>query len=74
MIWDQPMRVNQRRSDVEIIAGGEYDDSKGFFIRPTIILAKDPKYKTMKEEIFGPVLTLYVYKDNEYEETLKICD
>ena len=64
----------KKSSDAEIIAGGEYDDSKGFFIRPTIILTKDPKYKTMKEEIFGPVLTLYVYKDNEYEETLKICD
>jgi len=58
----------------EIIAGGKYDDSKGYFIRPTIILAKDPDYKSLKEEIFGPVLTVFVYKDNEYEETLKLCD
>lgn len=58
----------------EIIAGGKYDDSKGYFIRPTIILAKDPAYKSLKEEIFGPVLTVFVYKDNEYEETLKLCD
>lgn len=60
--------------EAEIVAGGQYDDSIGYFIRPTIILAKNPKYKTMQEEIFGPVITIYVYKDNQYEETLHLCD
>ncbi len=58
----------------EVIFGGNYDDSKGYFIDPTIILSKDPYSKLMKEEIFGPVLTVYVYEDEEYVETLKICD
>ncbi len=62
------------KDQAEIIAGGEYDDSKGYFIRPTVILAKDPHFKTMEEEIFGPVLTIYVYPDDKYEETLKVCD
>ena len=63
-----------KSDDAEILCGGEYDDSEGYFIRPTIVKAKDPKFKLMKEEIFGPVLTVYVYPDEEYEETLKICD
>src|SRR5690242_14932550 len=50
------------------------DDSQGYFIKPTIILAKDPKYKSMQEEIFGPVLTVYVYPADQYEETLRLCD
>ncbi len=60
--------------DVEIIAGGNYDKSKGWFIEPTIIAAKDPKYVTMCEELFGPVLTLHVYDAEKFEETLKIVD
>ncbi|MFH1727049.1 MAG: L-glutamate gamma-semialdehyde dehydrogenase [Pseudomonadota bacterium] len=60
--------------DSEIIAGGEYDDSVGYFIKPTVILAKKPDTKTMQEEIFGPVLTLYVYNDADFEKTLDICD
>jgi len=60
--------------DAEIVAGGEYDDSVGYFIKSTIILAKTPKYKSMEEEIFGPVLTVYVYPHNQYEETLRLCD
>jgi 1-pyrroline-5-carboxylate dehydrogenase len=59
---------------VEIIAGGNYDKSKGYFIEPTIIVAQDPKYVTMCEELFGPVLTLYVYDENEFEETLELVD
>jgi len=59
---------------VEIIAGGNYDKSKGWFIEPTIIRVDDPKYVTMCEELFGPVLTLYVYDENKWEETLKIVD
>lgn len=61
-------------SDAEIIFGGSYDDSKGYFIDPTLILAKKPDFKTMVEEIFGPVLTVYVYPDAEYEKTLHLCD
>jgi 1-pyrroline-5-carboxylate dehydrogenase len=58
----------------KVIAGGQCDDAKGFFIRPTVIETTDPKAKTMVEEIFGPVLTVYVYEDNLFEETLKLCD
>jgi len=60
--------------DAEVIAGGEYDESKGYYIRPTIILTTDPKFKTMEEEIFGPVLTVYVYESDKFEENLKVCD
>jgi 1-pyrroline-5-carboxylate dehydrogenase len=60
--------------DVEVIAGGNYDKSKGYFIEPTVLLAKDPKYTTMCEEIFGPVLTIYVYEDAKWEETLRLMD
>ncbi|POY35038.1 1-pyrroline-5-carboxylate dehydrogenase [Solitalea longa] len=59
---------------VEIIAGGTYDKSKGYFIHPTVIVAKDPKYVTMCEELFGPVLTIYVYEDAKFEETLELVD
>jgi 1-pyrroline-5-carboxylate dehydrogenase len=60
--------------EAEILFGGNYDDSKGYFIEPTLIEAKVPKFKTMEEEIFGPVLTLFVYDDDKYEETLHLCD
>lgn len=61
-------------NDAEIIQGGSYDDSKGYFIEPTVVVASVPDFKLMKEEIFGPVLTIYVYKETEYSKTLKICD
>ncbi|MEJ2628901.1 MAG: L-glutamate gamma-semialdehyde dehydrogenase, partial [bacterium] len=61
-------------SEAEFLTGGSYDDSKGYYIDPTIIVSKDPKFKTMQEEIFGPVITLYVYPDDTYEETLHLCD
>lgn len=60
--------------NVEIIAGGNYDKSKGYFIEPTVILVKDPKYVTMCEELFGPVLTVYVFDDAQFEETLTLVD
>ncbi len=60
--------------DAEILYGGSYDDSEGYFIEPTVVQAHDPHFKTMEEEIFGPVLTIYVYPDDEFEETLKLCD
>lgn len=58
----------------EIIAGGNYDKSKGYFIEPTVILAKDPAYRTMCEEIFGPVLTIYVYDADKWSETLELVN
>ena len=60
--------------DVEIIAGGGYDKSKGYFIEPTVIVTKDPKYTTMCTELFGPVITIYVYDEDKYSETLKLVD
>jgi 1-pyrroline-5-carboxylate dehydrogenase len=60
--------------DAEIICGGGCDDSTGYFVEPTIILTTNPKYKSMVEEIFAPVLTVYVYPDDQYEETLELCD
>ena len=61
-------------ADAEVIAGGGCDDSTGYFIEPTVIVAKTPDFKTMVEEIFGPVLTIYVYEPDQYEETLRVCD
>ena len=64
-----------KKSDqADIIAGGGYDKSKGYFIEPTIILTTKPDFLTMCEEIFGPVLTIYVFKDKDYEDTLKLVD
>ncbi len=60
--------------DAEIIHGGNYDKSKGYFIEPTIILTKDPHYVTMEEELFGPVLTIYVYDHLKFEETIDLVD
>ncbi len=61
-------------NEAEIIIGGNYDDSKGYFIEPTLVVATDPRHKLMEEEIFGPVLTLYVYPEEEYTKTLELCD
>jgi 1-pyrroline-5-carboxylate dehydrogenase len=64
-----------RESNVaEILCGGNYDKSKGYFIEPTIIVTKDPMFTTMCEEIFGPVLTIYVYNANNFDDTLKLVD
>ncbi len=60
--------------DAEIITGGGYDDSKGYFIEPTTILTTNPRFKTMEEEIFGPVLTVYIYNPSDWEDTLKLVD
>ncbi len=60
--------------DAEIIAGGSYDKSVGYFIEPTIIVTTDPKFKTMVEEVFGPVMTIYVYDADKWEETLELVD
>jgi len=64
----------RRSKDAKIIFGGKADCAKGYFIEPTIIETVDPHFVTIEEEIFGPVLTVYVYKDEKFEETLQICD
>ena len=64
----------KKSDDVKIIAGGNYDKSKGYFIDPTVIESADPNYITMCEEIFGPVLTIYVYDDKKYEQTLDLVN
>lgn len=61
-------------ADAEIIAGGNYDKSTGYFIEPTVILTTNPTYVTMETELFGPVLTIYVYEDAKWEETLDLVD
>ncbi len=58
----------------QIIYGGAYDDAKGYFIEPTVVVVTDPHHKLMEEEIFGPVLTIHIYPENQYTETLGICD
>lgn len=64
----------KKSSDAKIVVGGGCDDSVGYFIEPTVILTENPQFKTMVEEIFGPVLTVYVYEDSKFEETLDLCD
>lgn len=64
----------EKSADVEIVAGGKSDKSKGYFIEPTVLLAKKPDYITLCEEIFGPVLTIYVYEDADFDKTLDIVD
>src|SRR5690606_38979006 len=64
----------KEQSDAQIIAGGNYDKSKGYFIEATVVETTNPKFRTMCEEIFGPVLTVYVYPENEFVETLKLVD
>ena len=60
--------------DADVIIGGKYDKSKGYFIEPTVILTKDPNYVTMQEEIFGPVMTIFVFEDSKFDETLDLVD
>ncbi|MEE4313198.1 MAG: aldehyde dehydrogenase family protein, partial [Desulfofustis sp.] len=64
----------RQSSSAEIIIGGGSDDRVGYFIEPTVIYTQDPHFKTMVEEIFGPVLTVYVYEDDAFRETLELCD
>ncbi|MFT4738673.1 MAG: 1-pyrroline-5-carboxylate dehydrogenase [Cyclobacteriaceae bacterium] len=68
--------IDKAKADpsVEVIVGGGHDKSKGYFIEPTVIVVKDPLYTTMCEEIFGPVLTIYVYQEERFEETLELVD
>ncbi len=68
--------IDQAKKDknAEIIAGGKYDKSKGYFIEPTVILTTDPHYTTMETELFGPVVTVYIYEDKDWSKTLKLID
>ncbi len=61
-------------SEAEIIAGGNGDKTRGYFVEPTIIVTTNPKFKSMEEEIFGPVLTIFVYRDSEMQQTLELCN
>ncbi len=60
--------------DAEFICGGNYDDSEGYFIEPTVVLTTNPHFKLIQEEIFGPVITIYVYEDDDYVKTLELCN
>jgi 1-pyrroline-5-carboxylate dehydrogenase len=64
----------KKDADAEIIVGGNYDKSKGYFIEPTVIVTTNPKYTTMETELFGPVITIYVYEDAKWSETLQLVD
>ena len=64
----------KKDKDASIIVGGNYDKSKGYFIEPTVILTTDPHYSTMETELFGPVVTIYVYEDKDWSKTLKLVD
>jgi len=64
----------QNSTDAEILAGGKCDDSTGYFIEPTLILTNNPEFKTLKEEIFGPVLTAYVYDDDKFDYAVGLCE
>jgi 1-pyrroline-5-carboxylate dehydrogenase len=66
--------LKKDKKNIQIIAGGTYDKKEGYFIAPTVAVTKDPKSTTMCEEIFGPVLTIYVYPENEWSKTLKLLD
>jgi len=68
--------IDQAKADAnaEVIAGGGYDKSKGYFVEPTVIVVKDAKYTTMCTELFGPVITIFIYDDNDFEATLKLVD
>ncbi|MAP54310.1 L-glutamate gamma-semialdehyde dehydrogenase [Altibacter sp.] len=68
--------IDQAKKDknAEIVVGGNYDKSKGYFIEPTVIVTKDPKYATMCTELFGPVVTIYVFEDKDWEKTLHLVD
>jgi len=64
----------KKDSDAEIIVGGNYDKSKGYFIEPTVIVTTNPKYATMETELFGPIMTIYVYEDAKWKQTLELVD
>ncbi|MCX6111042.1 MAG: aldehyde dehydrogenase family protein, partial [Proteobacteria bacterium] len=70
----QAIEQAKQDSGVRLLVGGECDDRVGYFIKPTVLVADRPDYRTMTTELFGPVLTIYVYEDDQLERTLEICD
>jgi 1-pyrroline-5-carboxylate dehydrogenase len=66
--------ANASGSNASVLVGGGYDDSDGWFVQPTVIETTDPNFRTMKEELFGPVVTAYVYDDKQYGDTLDLID
>jgi 1-pyrroline-5-carboxylate dehydrogenase len=70
----QAIEQVKKDADAEIIAGGNYDDSKGYFIEPTVVLTTNPQYDTMVRELFGPLVTIYIYPDKEWSSTLELVD
>jgi len=64
----------KKAKDAQVIIGGKADKKKGYFVEPTVILTTNPKYKSMEEEIFGPILTIYVYKNADFKKALDLCD
>jgi 1-pyrroline-5-carboxylate dehydrogenase len=70
----QAIEFARKSADAKVVAGGKGDDKVGWFIRPTVIETTDPDFKLLKEELFGPILTVYPYADGKYEETLELCD
>lgn len=64
----------KKDSDVEVLVGGTYNDSKGYFIEPTVLVTTNPNYDTMERELFGPIVTVYIYEDEQWSETLKLVD
>jgi 1-pyrroline-5-carboxylate dehydrogenase len=77
-LWEggfkQRLTEQTKKDGGEVLAGGEWDDSKGYFIHPTVIVTKDPRSITMTQEIFGPVMTVYVYEDDKFEETCALIE
>jgi 1-pyrroline-5-carboxylate dehydrogenase len=73
---DQKRAIDEAKAsnDASILVGGEYDDRKGYFVRPTVIQATNAGYRTLCDELFGPVLTLHVYDETKWEETLDLVD
>lgn len=72
-ITDYVKQAKDGGGDVAVEYGGEFSDKEGYFVKPTVVVTKDPQYRTMREEIFGPVLSVYVYPDNEWEKTLELA-
>eukprot|EP01114_Cavostelium_apophysatum_P014693 TRINITY_DN3871_c0_g2_i1.p1 TRINITY_DN3871_c0_g2~~TRINITY_DN3871_c0_g2_i1.p1 ORF type:complete len:338 (-),score=70.85 TRINITY_DN3871_c0_g2_i1:886-1899(-) len=68
------LHLARQGPETEIISGGGCDDSVGYFVEPTVVVTKNPHHKFMTEEIFGPVLTIFVYEDADFEQTLRLCD
>lgn len=66
--------ANDNKDSHSIIAGGKCDDSVGYFVDPTVIVTSDPKSRCLNEEIFAPILTVYVYEDNKFADTLQLCE